>query len=84
MWVTTKYILLSTVLILLTLSADLNYFKFGVLSELLWLTIYTSISLGGVYVNDPVLHSIPFFILTLTAVEAVIFWSLLLWNTSKG
>lgn len=83
MWILSKYILISAFLTLNIIYIDFNYFKFGVLSELLWLFLYTFISVSGAYVNDPGLLSLPFFILTLTAVEAVVFWSLLLWNINK-
>jgi len=52
---------------------DTNYFKFGILSELLWLFLYSYVSVVSTCVNDIYLLTIPFFVLVLTAVEAVIF-----------
>jgi len=83
MWVTLKYILLSSFLVLNIIYTDTNYFKFGILSELLWLFLYSYVSVVSTCVNDIYLLTIPFFVLVLTAVEAVIFWSLLLWNTKE-
>jgi len=60
------------------LYTNFNYFYFGILSELLWLCVYTVSSVSGSYLNDITLLTIPFLILTLTAIEAVVFWSMLL------
>jgi hypothetical protein len=50
--------------------------KFAVHSEFLWLSVYSLESLAGGFVDAPDIYSMPFIILILTAVEAVIIWVL--------
>lgn len=45
-------------------------------SELAWLGVYALVTLAGSFVDSPAILSLPFIILVLTAVEAVIVWVL--------
>lgn len=80
MWYIIKYFILAVFMVLSCLWVNFNFFKFGVVSELLWLFAYTLLSVMGSQINDVMLLTLPFLILTLTAIEAVVFWSLLLLN----
>ena len=50
--------------------------QFALLSELVWLSVYCSVSITASFFDSVPLASTPFIILVLTAVEAVIVWSL--------
>lgn len=73
MWYLFKYFLIAVFIIISSLWLNFSFFKFGLVSELLWLFVYTLSSLLGSQLNDIVLLTIPFLVLTLTAIEAVIF-----------
>jgi len=80
MWELIKYLLFSIILFLSTLSVTKNYIQFAVLSELCWLCVYVILSSVSTLIDEIVIYILPFIVLTLTAIEAVIIWSLILLN----
>ena len=78
MWELIKFLVIVFLSIIFLLSFSKSYFHFAVISELVWLSIFTILSFSGSYLNDIILLSLPFIILTLTAIEAVVIWSLIL------
>lgn len=69
-------------LLLGTLSVSLlfgvkNLPQFAVYSELIWLVCYCTTAVLGSFIDSPAVLSFPFVILVLTAVEAVIVWTLI-------
>lgn len=80
MWETIQFII-----ILLACASALLYSvntlpQFAIFSELLWLIIYTLCSLNSTLVVSVEIAGLPFIILVLTAVEAVIIWTLIVYG----
>lgn len=78
MWETSKYLIIVFFLFLFLLNFSKNYYQFAVISELCWITLFTLISITSTNLNNVIIFSLPFIILTLTAVEASTIWSLIL------
>lgn len=84
MWSSGYYFLIILIILILALFQVNSLPIFAVYSELFWLVIYTFSTLVGSFVNSSELFSIPFIILVLTAVEAVIIWTFIISNNFKS
>jgi hypothetical protein len=84
MWSSGYYFFIILVILFLALFQVTNLTTFAVYSELFWLNIYVLTALSGSFVNSPELFSVPFIILVLTAVEAVIIWTFIISNNFKN
>lgn len=81
MWESCQFIILLFLSISVALYNSSNLPKFAMYSELLWLSIYVGVALLGSVIDSFELLSSPFIILVLTAVEAVIIWTLVVYST---
>lgn len=84
MWSSGYYFLILIILLLISLFQLTNLVTFALYSELLWLFCYTLVVISGSLVNSVELLSMPFIILVLTAVEAVIIWTFIISNNFKS
>lgn len=84
MWSSGYYFLIILLILFLALFQVNTLTTFAVYSELFWLSTYSLITIGGSLINSPELISLPFIILVLTAVEAVIIWTFIISNNFKN
>lgn len=80
MWASLKLVVMLVVILLVMAIFSNNFVHFAIFGELSWLGVYVGCAVGGTYVDDTYLYSMPFLILLLTAVEATVLWSFILLN----
>lgn len=84
MWSSGYYFFIILIILFLALFQVTNLTTFAVYSELFWLNVYVLAAISGSFVNSPELLSVPFLILVLTAVEAVVIWTFIISNNFKN
>lgn len=84
MWSSGYYFFIILIILFLALFQVTNLTTFAVYSELFWLNVYVLAAISGSFVNSPELFSVPFLILVLTAVEAVVIWTFIISNNFKN
>lgn len=83
MWESSQFIIIIFSIACVLIYSASTLPQFAMYSEVVWLSLYILVSVLGCFVDSAELLSAPFIVLVLTAVEAVIIWTLIVYSSKS-